>query len=227
MIPQQAMRNDPLSPHTPSPLPADADATVTGTDIVYLADLQPQPVEWLWQDRLAAGTLAMLSGEPGSGKTWVAPSPPCAAPNSISAFVAPKTENQVPDGGLSRLRRMSTLRSTRQDAQINYLSTLSIFMKQTTYLATLPNFVEFREHYNIGLALGWGILARLFLEPKFPHTNFSISSHLPDGPFTYVISKTPSAPAGYFAKVEHYGGYQKYRCRLSGCRSKTVLLWNQ
>ena len=30
-------------------------------------------------------------------------------------------------------------RSTRQDAQINYLSTLSIFMKQTTYLATLPN----------------------------------------------------------------------------------------
>jgi hypothetical protein len=25
-----------------------------------------------------------------------------------------------------------------------------------------------------------GILARLFLEPKFPHTNFLISSHLPD-----------------------------------------------
>ena len=72
MIPQQTMMNDALSPHPPSPFPADADATVTGTDIVYLADLQPQPVEWLWQDRLAAGTLAMLSGEPGSGKTWVA-----------------------------------------------------------------------------------------------------------------------------------------------------------
>jgi len=66
------MMNDALSPHTPSPLSADADATVTGTDIVYLADLQPQPVEWLWQHRLAAGTLAMLSGERGSGKTWVA-----------------------------------------------------------------------------------------------------------------------------------------------------------
>src|SRR5258707_2622297 len=72
MIPQQAMMNDALSPHTPSPLPANADETVTGTDIVYLADLQPQPVEWLWQHRLARGTLAMLSGEPGSGKTWVA-----------------------------------------------------------------------------------------------------------------------------------------------------------
>jgi hypothetical protein len=72
MIPQQTMMKDALSPQTPSPLPADADATVTGTDIVYLADLPPQPVEWLWQHRLAAGTLAMLSGEPGSGKTWVA-----------------------------------------------------------------------------------------------------------------------------------------------------------
>ena len=55
--------------------PLISDATVTGTDIVYLADLQPQPVEWLWQHRLDAG-------------------------NSISAFVAPKTENQVPGGGL-------------------------------------------------------------------------------------------------------------------------------
>ena len=72
MFPQQALMNDAPPPHTPSPLSADADAIVTGTDIVCLADLQPQPVEWLWQHRLAAGTLAMLSGEPGSGKTWVA-----------------------------------------------------------------------------------------------------------------------------------------------------------
>ena len=62
MTSQQALINDALSPHTPPPLSADADATVTDTDIVYLADLQPQPVEWLWQHRLAAGTLAMLSG---------------------------------------------------------------------------------------------------------------------------------------------------------------------
>jgi AAA domain len=31
-----------------------------------------QPIEWLWQHKLAAGTVAMLSGEPGLGKTWVA-----------------------------------------------------------------------------------------------------------------------------------------------------------
>ncbi len=138
MIPQQAMTNDPLSPHTPSPLPADADATVTGTDIADRTGLQPQPVEWLWQHRLAAGTLAMISGEPGSGKTWVALASLLRAKFDIG-FVAPKTENQVSGGGLCRIRRLSALRSTRQDGQINYLSILTIFVKQTTYLATLPN----------------------------------------------------------------------------------------
>jgi hypothetical protein len=72
MITQQGMMKDTLSPHTPSRSPADRNETVTGTDIVYLAGLQPQPVEWFWQHRLAAGTLAILSGEPASGRTWVA-----------------------------------------------------------------------------------------------------------------------------------------------------------
>ena len=38
----------------------------------YLNDLTPPPVDWLWQHRLAAGTLALLSGEPGAGKTFLA-----------------------------------------------------------------------------------------------------------------------------------------------------------
>jgi hypothetical protein len=129
MILQQAMTNDELSPHTPSALPADADATVTGTDIICLAarptgaglPKRKFAAQWL-RDCLQPGSQTQRSIE-----------------NSISAFVAPKTEDQVPGGGLCTLRRISKLRSTRQDAQINYLSTLSIFMKQTTYLATLPN----------------------------------------------------------------------------------------
>ncbi len=156
MIPQQAMMKDALSPHTPSPLPADADAPVTGTDTVYLADLQPQPVEWLWQHRLAAGTLAMLSGEPGSAKTWGRPRHRGSAdtrprpvhrrkakPATVLYASAEHPAAQVIQPRFAGLHggpaRLVILWSTRQDAQINYLSTLSIFMKQTTYLATLPN----------------------------------------------------------------------------------------
>ena len=53
-------------PHPPFP------ESPAGADFVYLCDLQPRPVEWLWEDRLACGTLAMISGVPGSGKTWIA-----------------------------------------------------------------------------------------------------------------------------------------------------------
>jgi hypothetical protein len=53
-------------PHPPFP------ESPAGADFVYLCDLEPRPVEWLWQNRLACGTLAMISGVPGSGKTWIA-----------------------------------------------------------------------------------------------------------------------------------------------------------
>jgi putative DNA primase/helicase len=57
--------------HPPAPAEPTA-APARQADLVYLADIDHRPIEWLWQDRLAAGTLAMLSGDPGSGKTWVA-----------------------------------------------------------------------------------------------------------------------------------------------------------
>jgi putative DNA primase/helicase len=58
----------------PSPLssPAEPAAGAPCADLVYLSDLKLRPVPWLWQDRLAFGTLAMISGVPGSGKTWIA-----------------------------------------------------------------------------------------------------------------------------------------------------------
>ncbi len=52
--------------------PALPAQTTAVADLVYLCDLQPRPTEWLWQHRLARGTLAMLSGVSGSGKTWIA-----------------------------------------------------------------------------------------------------------------------------------------------------------
>jgi hypothetical protein len=68
------------NPQQPEPSPAirppasaePGAATDRHADLVCLADIEPRPVDWLWPDRLACGTLAMLSGDPGSGKTWVA-----------------------------------------------------------------------------------------------------------------------------------------------------------
>ena len=68
------------SPQQPEPSPAirppspaePGAATDRHADLVCLADIEPRPIDWLWQVGLACGTLAMLSGDPGSGKTWVA-----------------------------------------------------------------------------------------------------------------------------------------------------------
>jgi hypothetical protein len=39
--------------------------------LVSLADVKPEPVEWLWYQRVAIGKLTMLVGDPGLGKTFV------------------------------------------------------------------------------------------------------------------------------------------------------------
>jgi putative DNA primase/helicase len=76
-------------PHPPFPLPAESPAAA---DFVYLCDLQPRPVEWLWQDRLACGTLAMISGVPGSGKTWIALAIAAALSRGQDPFTCEKLE---------------------------------------------------------------------------------------------------------------------------------------
>ena len=39
-------------------------------DIIRLSEVQPAPVNWLWNPYLPMGMLAMLSGDPSSGKTY-------------------------------------------------------------------------------------------------------------------------------------------------------------
>lgn len=36
-----------------------------------VADVDPQPIDWLWQNRLALGKLTLLAGEPGVGKSQI------------------------------------------------------------------------------------------------------------------------------------------------------------
>jgi hypothetical protein len=66
LSPEEDLRQAPAVPETPS-APSAPTATRRHADIVCLSDVQPRLVEWLWQDRLASGTLAMLSGDPGAG----------------------------------------------------------------------------------------------------------------------------------------------------------------
>src|SRR5437868_6274486 len=37
-----------------------------------VGDIDPRPVDWLWPGRLALGHLAVLEGDPGLGKSFVA-----------------------------------------------------------------------------------------------------------------------------------------------------------
>lgn len=41
-------------------------------EILRLSDVEAQAVPWLWRPYLALGMLAMLSGDPGAGKTYIA-----------------------------------------------------------------------------------------------------------------------------------------------------------
>jgi hypothetical protein len=65
----------PYEPSAPAVLPSTSDTADTSTPrpvIVCLADVRPEPVTWLWPDRLAGGKFALLVGDPGLGKSWIA-----------------------------------------------------------------------------------------------------------------------------------------------------------
>ena len=37
--------------------------------LISLADVEPQPIEWLWPERIALGKLTLIAGDPGVGKS--------------------------------------------------------------------------------------------------------------------------------------------------------------
>jgi hypothetical protein len=54
-----------VDPHAPPPEPDEA-----GVRLICLADVQPESVEWLWQDRIPIGKVSLLVGDPGLGKSF-------------------------------------------------------------------------------------------------------------------------------------------------------------
>ena len=79
--------------------PAPSEPVARQADLLYFADVEDRSVEWLWQDRLAVGSLAMIAGDPGSGKTWVA----LAIAAALSRGQIPAEVNQTtPSSGEAR-----------------------------------------------------------------------------------------------------------------------------
>jgi AAA domain-containing protein len=117
----------------PLSLPAEPTAIAACADLIYLCDLQVRPVQWLWQDRLASGTLAMISGAPGSGKTWIALAIAAALSRGRAPVTAEKLEpcsvlyaSMEHDSSEVILPRFAVLRGA-----VNF-EILSTFMKQRT-----------------------------------------------------------------------------------------------
>ena len=39
--------------------------------VVHLADVRPEPIDWLWPGHIAAGKLTLIDGDPGVGKSLI------------------------------------------------------------------------------------------------------------------------------------------------------------
>jgi hypothetical protein len=49
---------------------AEANHASMGPDLIRLSDVAARNVDWLWEPFIPAGMITMLSGDPGSGKSW-------------------------------------------------------------------------------------------------------------------------------------------------------------
>lgn len=56
--------------HTPEDLRDDLTPDSSAI-ITCAADVQPQPITWLWPGRIAIGKLSIIAGDPGLGKSMV------------------------------------------------------------------------------------------------------------------------------------------------------------
>jgi hypothetical protein len=63
---QQTRHNDQAETTAPA---TDGTATLTGARLVYLADVTPTPVHWLWPGRIPLGKVTIVDGDPGLGKS--------------------------------------------------------------------------------------------------------------------------------------------------------------
>lgn len=81
-------KDEVMIPSAKNDAPKQSKPTV---ELVRASDLEPEPVDWLWQDHIPRGKLTVLGGAPGTGKTTIA--------MKIASTVT--TGGRWPDGGVS------------------------------------------------------------------------------------------------------------------------------
>ncbi|RMG39739.1 MAG: hypothetical protein D6725_04685 [Planctomycetota bacterium] len=70
-ITEAALHTDPWTPPPPPTPPAESAPPAREPIIHTMADIEPQTIRWLWQDRIALGRLTAVVGAPGIGKSFL------------------------------------------------------------------------------------------------------------------------------------------------------------
>lgn len=66
----EKMRNAETKPKA-APSPPTPPEAAHEAKLIRMADVAPEPVEWLWPGRIACGKLTIISGDPGLGKSFL------------------------------------------------------------------------------------------------------------------------------------------------------------
>jgi hypothetical protein len=87
----------------------DDDYDLDRTVCVCLADVTPQPVQWLWPNRIALGKLTIISGNPGLGKSFLTI---CLAAKITQGSKWPDGDEHAPQGSVILLNCEDDLADT-------------------------------------------------------------------------------------------------------------------
>lgn len=80
-----------------SPKPEPTPNRSASLMIRRMAEITPEPIEWLWPQRIAIGKLTLIAGEPGLGKSQLT----CALAASVTASIGwPRNEGMPKQGSV-------------------------------------------------------------------------------------------------------------------------------
>jgi len=142
------------------------DRTVWQPSVVSLDDIAPQQTDWLWQDYLPAGTITVIDGDPGLGKSQLTidlaarlsrgdAMPPASAPDGMYSQKGTLILNAEDDPSRTLRPRLDAAGATMKN--IHLLRHMDGFSGEQQRPVSLPLDLAVVEnvvrHFNIGLCV--------------------------------------------------------------------------